>query len=67
MRHADQAACVADYNATPTQQGCKNMHLDTAISGTAAACNGMPSEFCFQIHCLHAAGLPDPTGTTYCK
>jgi hypothetical protein len=67
MRHADRAACMADFNATPIQQGCKNMHLDTAIAGTAAACNGMPSEFCFSIHCLHAAGLPDPTGTLYCK
>jgi hypothetical protein len=67
MRHADRAACVADFNGNPAQQACKNMHLDTAIAGTAAACNGMPSDFCFAIHCLHAAGLPDPTGTTYCK
>jgi hypothetical protein len=67
MRHADRAACIQDFNATPAQQGCKNMHLDTAIAGTAAACNGMQSAFCFSIHCLHAAGLTDPTGTTYCK
>jgi hypothetical protein len=66
-RHADKAACMADFNATPIQQGCKNMHIDTAIAGTAAACNGMPSEFCFSIHCLHAAGIVDPTGVTYCK
>jgi hypothetical protein len=66
-RHADRAACLQDFNATPVQQGCKTMHLDTAIAGTAAACNGMASEFCFSIHCLHAAGITDPTGTTYCK
>jgi hypothetical protein len=46
MRHADRAACEADFVATPAQQGCKLMHLDTAIAGTAAACNGMSSEFC---------------------
>ena len=23
--------------------------------------------FCFAIHCLHAAGITDPTGVTYCK
>jgi hypothetical protein len=67
QRHADKAACMADFNGNPVQQGCKNMHLDTAIAGTAAACNGMPSDFCFAIHCLHAAGIPDPTGVTYCK
>lgn len=67
MRHADKAACMADFNGNPVQQACKNMHLDTAIAGTAAACNGMASDFCFAIHCLHAAGMADPTGTTYCK
>lgn len=66
-RHADHAACIEDYMATPAQQVCKSMHMDTAIRGTAEACNGMPSESCFAIHCLHAAGLPDPQGTTYCK
>jgi len=66
-RHADRAACIANFNATPAQQGCKTMHIDTAIAGTAAACNGMPSAFCFSIHCLHAAGITDPTGVTYCK
>jgi hypothetical protein len=66
-RHADKAACIADFNGNPVQQGCKNMHMDTAIAGTAAACNGMASEFCFAIHCLHAAGITDPTGVTYCK
>ena len=66
-RHADRAACIADFNANPAQQACKNMHLDTAIAGTAAACNGMPSDFCYAIHCLHAAGITDPTGVTYCK
>jgi hypothetical protein len=66
-RHADRAACIADFNANPAQQACKIMHLDTAIAGTAAACNGMPSDFCFAIHCLHAAGITDPTGVTYCK
>lgn len=66
-RHADRAACITDFNATPAQQPCKNMHIDTAIAGTAAACNGMPSEFCFAIHCLHAAGITDQTGVTYCK
>ena len=67
QRHADRATCVADFDATPAQQFCKTMHLDTAIAGTAAACNGMPSAFCFSIHCLHATGLADPTGITYCK
>jgi len=66
-RHADRAACMADFNAAPAQQACKNMHIDTAIAGTAAACNGMPSAFCFAIHCLHAAGITDQTGVTYCK
>lgn len=66
-RHADRAACITDFNATPAQQFCKNMHIDTAIAGTAAACNGMPSDFCYSIHCLHAAGITDPTGVTYCK
>jgi hypothetical protein len=66
-RHADMAACIADFNASPTQQACKNMHMDTSRAGTAAACNGMPSEFCFAIHCLHAAGIVDQTGVTYCK
>lgn len=66
-RHASREACIADFNATPAQQGCKNMHMDTSIAGTAAACNGMPSEFCFSIHCLHTAGIVDPTGITYCK
>lgn len=67
QRHADRAACVADFDGNPVQQGCKNMHMDTSIAGTAAACNGMPSEFCFAIHCLHAAGIVDQTGITYCK
>jgi hypothetical protein len=67
MRHADRATCISDFNATPAQQFCKTMHMDTAIAGTAAACNGMASEFCFSIHCLHATGLTDPTGVTYCK
>lgn len=67
QRHADRAACMQDFDADPLQQACKNMHLDTAIAGTAAACNGMASDFCFSIHCLHASGLPDPTGMTYCK
>lgn len=66
-RHADRAACMADFNASPNQQACKNMHMDTAIAGTAAACNGMQSDFCFSIHCLHVAGIVDPTGVTYCK
>jgi hypothetical protein len=66
-RHADRAACLADFNASPDQQACKVMHMDTAIAGTAAACNGMQSAFCFSIHCLHVAGITDPTGVTYCK
>lgn len=66
-RHADENACLADFEGNPVQQACKVMHLDTAIAGTAAACNGMPSAFCFSIHCLHATGLSDPTGVTYCK
>jgi hypothetical protein len=66
-RHADEQACLADFAGNPIQQGCKVMHLDTSIAGTAAACNGMQSAFCFSIHCLHATGITDPTGVTYCK
>jgi hypothetical protein len=66
-RHADEKACLADFEGNPLQQGCKIMHLDTSIAGTAAACNGMQSAFCFSIHCLHATGITDPTGVTYCK
>jgi hypothetical protein len=66
-RHADEQACLADFEGNPIQQGCKVMHLDTSIAGTAAACNGMQSAFCFSIHCLHATGITDPTGVTYCK
>jgi len=66
-RHADEKACLADFEGNPIQQGCKIMHLDTSIAGTAAACNGMQSAFCFSIHCLHATGITDPTGVTYCK
>jgi hypothetical protein len=66
-RHADEKACLADFAGSPLQQGCKIMHLDTSIAGTAAACNGMQSAFCFSIHCLHATGITDPTGVTYCK
>ena len=67
MRHADRAACVADFDRTPRQQFCKTMHLDTAIAGTATLCDVVPREFCFNIHCVHATGLPDQTGVTYCN
>lgn len=57
QRHADLATCLQFYDDNPEQQACFNMHLNSAIDGTAAACNGEPSAFCFNIHCPHATGI----------
>src|SRR5262249_54543346 len=40
QRYADRAACEQGYNGHSDQQACYNMHLDTAIDGSAAGCNG---------------------------
>lgn len=57
MRYASMSACISNYNANTSQQGCYNYHLDAAINGTATLCTSPPTAMCFAIHCPHATGM----------